>query len=179
MDQRELSEGGNYPDLHRQSVLVHGPAELQSRDRPHKGDPAGPPGAVTPAHNAVTPVHNAVAPAHKAGTQRRHAVTQRNAVTPAHKAVTPFTTPSHNAVTPSHNAVTRAHNVGKQRWHTTHGGRPGTPQELASVSRKGAMCTCSYEQEVEAVKMASTWIRENCQKEETIQIETILTVRTC
>ena len=32
------------------------------------------------------------------------------------------------------------------------------------------MCTCSYEQEVEAVKMASTWIRENCQKEETIMI---------
>ena len=49
-------------------------------------------------------------------------------------------------------------------------GDPETPHELASVSRKGALCTCSYEEEVEAMKMASTWIKEKCQKEETIQI---------
>ena len=35
-------------------------------------------------------------------------------------------------------------------------GDPETPHELASVSRKGTLCTCSYEEEVEAMKMAST-----------------------
>ena len=49
-------------------------------------------------------------------------------------------------------------------------GDPEAPHKLASVSRKGTLCTCSFEEEVEAMKMASTWIKENCQKEETIQI---------
>ena len=39
---------------------------------------------------------------------------------------------------------------------------PETPHELASVSRKGALCTCPYEEEVEAMKMAFTWIKDNC-----------------
>ena len=51
-------------------------------------------------------------------------------------------------------------------------GDPETPHELASVSRKRALCTCSCEEEVEAIKMSPTRIKENCQKEETIQIFT-------
>ena len=49
-------------------------------------------------------------------------------------------------------------------------GNPESPQRLASEGRKGALYTCSYEEEVEAMKMAATWIKDNCDTKETIQI---------
>ena len=49
-------------------------------------------------------------------------------------------------------------------------GDPEAPHKLTSVLAKGALYTCSYEEEVEAMKMAATWIKENCMEDETIQI---------
>ena len=42
-----------------------------------------------------------------------------------------------------------------------------------SVLWKRALpCTCSYEEEVKAMKLATTWIKKICEEEETIQIST-------
>ena len=49
-------------------------------------------------------------------------------------------------------------------------GDPESPNVLSSVEKKGALYTCSYEEEVEAMKMAATWIDQHCEREESIQI---------
>ena len=49
-------------------------------------------------------------------------------------------------------------------------GDPEDPQVLDTIERKGALYTCSYEEEVEAMKAASEWIVENCEEEERILI---------
>ena len=41
-------------------------------------------------------------------------------------------------------------------------GDPEHPNELHIIERKGSLYTCSYEEEVEAMKEAALWISEKC-----------------
>ena len=41
---------------------------------------------------------------------------------------------------------------------------------LHTIERKGALYTCSYEEEIEAMKMTAKWITENCERDDNILI---------
>ena len=49
-------------------------------------------------------------------------------------------------------------------------GDPETPQILDTIKEKGALFTCSYEEEVQAMLEATEWISQNCIGEESILI---------
>ena len=49
-------------------------------------------------------------------------------------------------------------------------GDPEHPEYLDSVKKKGALYTCSYEEEVEAMRLAANWIVQNREAEESITI---------
>ena len=49
-------------------------------------------------------------------------------------------------------------------------GAPEEPTELHTIEKKGALITCSYEEEVEAMEEAATWIAENCNQKTKIMI---------
>ena len=49
-------------------------------------------------------------------------------------------------------------------------GDPEAPNELHTIEKKGALFTCSYEEEVEAMKEAAVWISENCDRQTKVMI---------
>ena len=49
-------------------------------------------------------------------------------------------------------------------------GDPEVPNKITILKKRGALHTCPYEQEVEAMKMARTWVKENCNVTTSIMI---------
>ena len=49
-------------------------------------------------------------------------------------------------------------------------GDPKDPQKVHTIERKGALFTCSYEEEVEAMREAALWIAENCDHQTEVMI---------
>ena len=49
-------------------------------------------------------------------------------------------------------------------------GDPKMPNTITTLKMRGALHTCSYEEEVEAMEMAATWVNESCNETTSIMI---------